>query len=136
MLKVWVLLSILVVTTLNFTQGYLTVVTVHGINSDEGSFDPMVPHIENVHPGTRVVKLPYSPNQYSLDPLFAQLRSFNRAMEKVMESIAGNIHLVCHSQGKFYDSIVCLSYPQCSLKVHRSIFKHAALRPCIPTTVR
>ncbi|XP_066915523.1 lysosomal thioesterase PPT2-B-like isoform X2 [Clytia hemisphaerica] len=89
-----------------FAHGYQTVVTVHGIDSDEGSFDPMVRHIKDVHPGTRVVNLPYSPNQYTLDPLSVQLISFRRAIEKVLDDLVGNFHLICHSQG----GVVCMGY--------------------------
>ena len=92
--------------TLCFTlsvEAYKTVVLVHGLNSDEGEFSNLKPRIEAEHPGTTVVGLHYSPNTFSLDPIFTQLKWFEREFNKVLESTDDDVHLVCHSQGESFD---------------------------------
>ena len=92
-------LLVILVTQNCFVKAYKTVVCVHGLNSDEGDFTPMVPHIKKAHPGTKVVNLHYSPNRFTLDPITVQLKWFNRAIDQVLNDTTDNIQLICHSQG-------------------------------------
>ena len=87
----------------SFITAYKTVVLVHGLNSDEGEFSNLKPRIEELHPGTNVVGLHYSPNPFSLDPIPVQLVWFEREIGKVLETTDDDIHLVCHSQGMSLD---------------------------------
>ena len=80
-------------------KAYKTVVLVHGLNSNEGEFYKLKPHIEAEHPGTTVIGLHYSPDSFSLDPLHVQLDWFKRRFQEVLETTDGDVHLVCHSQG-------------------------------------
>ena len=92
-------LLVILVQLTYFTNGYKTVVCVHGLNNDEADFAPMVPHIKKAHPGTNVVNLHYSPNRFTLDPITVQLKWFNRAIDQVLNDTTDNIQLICHSQG-------------------------------------
>ena len=83
------------------TEGYKTVVLVHGLNSGPGEFDNLKPRIEQAHPGTNVVALNYSPDTYSLDPIPVQLKWFERQINEVLSEINNDdVHLICHSQGQ------------------------------------
>ena len=99
-MKIWQYLLVLVVYLKLSVEAYKTVVLVHGLNSDEGEFSNLKPRIEAEHPGTTVVGLHYSPNTFSLDPIFTQLEWFKREFNKVLETTDDDVHLVCHSQGE------------------------------------
>lgn len=99
-MKTWQYLLVLVVYLKLSVEAYKTVVLVHGLNSDEGEFSNLKPRIEAEHPGTTVVGLHYSPNTFSLDPIFTQLEWFKREFNKVLETTDDDVHLVCHSQGE------------------------------------
>ena len=99
-MKTWQYLLVLVVYLKLSVEAYKTVVLVHGLNSDEGEFSNLKPRIEAEHPGTTVVGLHYSPNTFSLDPIFTQLEWFEREFNKVLETTDDDVHLVCHSQGE------------------------------------
>ena len=102
-MKVWYVCIFLSHLTLS-VGAYKTVVLVHGLNSDEGEFSNLKPRIETEHPGTTVIGLHYSPNTFSLDPIFVQLDWFKRELDKVLETTEDDIHLVCHSQGEKFES--------------------------------
>lgn len=96
---------IILLVLLPYLQAFKTVVLVHGLNSDGSEFSTLKPRIEKAHPDGTVVELNYDPTFNSLDPIPVQLEWFNREINKVLETVDDDIHLICHSQGSYEEKL-------------------------------
>ncbi|KAK2844962.1 hypothetical protein Q5P01_011621 [Channa striata] len=80
-------------------DGYKPVIIVHGVFDGPKQFENLSRYITKVHPGTEVRVIDLYDDMASLKPLWIQVQGFRNAINSIMQSAPGGIHLLCFSQG-------------------------------------
>uniref|UniRef100_A0A8C5DFN1 palmitoyl-CoA hydrolase n=1 Tax=Gouania willdenowi TaxID=441366 RepID=A0A8C5DFN1_GOUWI len=80
-------------------EGHRPVVIVHGLFDGPKQFNKLVQFITEVNPDTEVSVIDLFNHQFSLEPMWKQVKAFNKALNILEEKSADGIHLLCFSQG-------------------------------------